>query len=202
MGLECKSFVFGWKINGQNKKQRLINLFWITMTTTMDDDFYFVLGVCYSSNRVATDERGVSSLWPIGLRGSYVIDPLTKIGRVFFFFPHKVSSKSDGQFNRNRRSFCLYIYYTMYSDVPSSSPISHFRLRFGLQRQRVTYFTSNMCGFEVTPFFPYRLHQSPPSHDVYTAISSSMYIWQNLKNTTLYHYISCSLVLSDFVPLH
>jgi len=61
----------------------------------------------------------------------------------------------------------------MYSDVPSSSPISHFRLRFGLQRQRVTYFTSNMCGFDVTPFFPYRLHQSPPSHDVYKTINSS-----------------------------
>lgn len=48
---------------------------------------------------------GGSSFWPIGLRGSYDVRdwPSQTRPRFLFFFPYKLSSKSDGQFNRNRR---------------------------------------------------------------------------------------------------
>lgn len=121
--------------------------------TTMDDDFYFVLMFAIEAI-VEQRMSGVDSTWPIGLRGSYVIDPPTKIGRVFFFFPTKFRQSPTTNLTVIA-VMSVYIYYIMYSDVLSSSPVSYFCrrcVRFGLQQHRLTYFTSNMW---VTPFFSY-----------------------------------------------
>lgn len=89
----------------------------------------------------------------------------------------------------------------MYSDVPSSCPVSYFRLRtvrFGLQRQRVTYFTSNMW---VTPFSPYM-------YSVLTTLARGTLRFPPLCRFSemickIQYYINIAcLVLSDFVPLY